>query len=144
MLAARINPWFAFQELQREVDRVLDTVGVNSPRTTLARVFPALNVWDEGDALVAEAELPGLKSDDLEILAQGNTLTLKGTRRTADADGAVYHRRERESGGFSRIITLPADVDAERVEATLKDGVLTVRLPKAEAARPRKVTVSTN
>ncbi len=144
MLAARINPWLAFHELQREVDRVLDTIGVSTPRTALARAFPALNIWDEGDALLAEAELPGLKSEDLEILAQGNTLTLKGTRRSADADNSVYHRRERETGEFSRAISLPVDIDAEHVEATLRDGILTLRLPKAEAAKPRKVTVNTN
>jgi HSP20 family protein len=80
---------------------------------------------------------------DLEILIQGNELTIKGRRQTIDGDDVQYHRRERGTGEFARFVTLPMEVNAEQVEATLKDGVLTIVMPKSAMARARKITVKT-
>lgn len=105
------------------------------------RAFPAINVWDEGEELVAEAELPGLKGEDLDVSVVGSELTVKGERKSTAEDGTSYHRRERGTGSFTRVLRLPVEVDANRVQAALRDGVLTIRMPKAEAAKPRKINV---
>ena len=104
--------------------------------------FPALNVWEQEDALVVEAELPGLGLEDLEIFVTGqNQLTIKGERPVVEVPNAVWHRQERGYGTFTRELTLPTLVDADKVEARYEAGVLTLTLPKAEAAKPRKITV---
>ncbi len=132
--------------LRREMTRLFDDfcgqAGVFDPFGLSDRgAFPSLNVWEEDDKLVVEAEVPGLKMDDLEILVSGNELTVRGQREAADQEGVCYHRRERGVGAFSRAVRLPVDIEAGKVEAQLSNGVLTIVLPKAEAARPRKVEV---
>ena len=104
--------------------------------------YPAVNVWETEDSLTIEAETPGLRDEDVDISVVGNQLTIKGRRPEADRPGAAMHRRERPRGEFSRSLRLPFDVDAAQTQAVLRDGVLTVRLPKAAAARPRKVQVT--
>jgi HSP20 family protein len=143
MFGRTMNPFAALNELQREVNRLFDGYGVGADGGRWARptTFPALNVWEDGDALYAEAEIPGVRQEDLEVYAVGNELTINGTRQPREGQDVSYHRRERGTGAFTRVITLPVDIEAEKVQATLKDGVLTVKLPKAEKARPRKITV---
>lgn len=143
MLASRMNPFGMLNELQREMNRLFEGYTPRPGNGAWSRpaTFPALNIWEVGDALHAEAEIPGVSQDDLEVYAVGNELTIKGTRKPREGEGLTYHRRERGTGEFTRVITLPIDVDAEKVEATLKDGVLTVRLPKAEEAKPKKISV---
>lgn len=114
----------------------LDPFGMSGGAT-----FPALNVWEDGDALFVEAETPGLKMDDIEVVVTGDELTLKGERREARNENVTYHRRERGVGAFSRVLRLPYSVDVDKVEANLRDGVLTIRVPKAEQARARKIVV---
>lgn len=108
--------------------------------------FPALNLWETDEALLVEAEIPGLRMDDLELYVSGDELTLKGERKPFGADGAktAYHRRERGTGRFARMVRLPVAVDANAVQATLKNGVLTVTLPKAQEVRPRRIQVKTS
>ena len=103
--------------------------------------FRALNVWEDGDALFAEAELPGVKSEDLEISVMAGDLTIQGRRNTMAGDGVSFHRQERGAGQFNRVVRLPFEVDAQRVEASLRDGVLLVKLPKAESAKPKKIAI---
>jgi HSP20 family protein len=113
---------------------------------------PRLNVWEDGDVFYAEAEIAGVKSEDLDLSVVGKELTIKG-RRVAPTDGApsnataspeavTFHRRERGYGEFTRSVTLPVEIDAAQVSASLVNGVLTVKLPKAEAAKPRKINVA--
>ncbi|RLB35076.1 MAG: Hsp20/alpha crystallin family protein, partial [Deltaproteobacteria bacterium] len=91
------------------------------------------------------AELPGVKAEDLELSVTGDSLTLSGERKIAAEDeNARYHRREREAGKFSRIVTLPAQVEPAKVEASCADGVLTVVLPKAEASKPKTISVKSS
>jgi len=82
--------------------------------------------------------------EDVEVLVNGDELTIKGQRKAAEAKEQSFHRQERVIGNFSRTVTLPFDVDAEKVQATLKDGVLRITLPKAASARPRKIEVKTS
>jgi HSP20 family protein len=103
---------------------------------------PALDLYENEDAYVATIELPGLKAEDLSIDLRDGVLTLSGERK-AEANGGAF-RNERPAGKFSRKVELPHRVDAQNVKAEYKDGVLTVTLPKAEDAKPRKINVSLN
>jgi HSP20 family protein len=107
-----------------------------------AGVFPLMNVTEDKDNYYVRAELPGLKAEDLDISVTGDTLSISGERKLpAEDEKAKYHRREREAGRFSRILSLPARTDTKKVEAVCTDGVLTVTLPKAEAAKPKQISV---
>jgi HSP20 family protein len=101
-----------------------------------------VNVWQSENEVFAEAEIPGVKAEDLDISVVGSELTIKGTRQPAVEQEPAFHRRERGAGSFARVIRLPVDVDPEKVQASLRDGVLTLTLPKAEAAKPRRITVT--
>jgi HSP20 family protein len=103
---------------------------------------PALNVWETAEAFIVETELPGVSMESLDLSVIGADLTIKGERTAQSPDQARFLRRERRGGRFERTITLPAEVDAEKVDAALVNGVLTINLPKAPAARPRKIAVS--
>jgi HSP20 family protein len=101
-----------------------------------------MNVTEDKDSFYVRAELPGLKPDELDISVTGDTLSLSGERKIpAEDENAQYHRREREAGKFSRIVSLPSQVNTGKVEASCKDGILTITLPKAEAAKPKQITI---
>jgi len=106
-----------------------------------ASELPPLNVWEDDDKFIAEAELPGVKNEDLEISVMGGTLTLKGERKVQAPAVGVWHRRERVFGPFTRVVELGRPVDPAGVEASFQHGVLTVTLPKAAAAKPRKIEI---
>ena len=96
------------------------------------------------EKLVVRAEVPGMKLEEFEISVSDDTLTVQGSRRTGDElEGGWYHRREREAGKFSRVITVPSQVDTSKVEAHSENGILTVVLPKAESAKPKQITIKT-
>ena len=136
------NPLYQFRD---EVDRLLTGVLGGRPDGPLAGVFrnqPAVNVWEQNDALKVEMEVPGVKSQQLDISVAGGELSVKVDAPEQFEEGVTYHRRERPVGSFSRIVRLPVEVDANRVEADLHDGVLTITLPKAENAKPRKINVT--
>ena len=102
---------------------------------------PRTNLYDSGGQMKLIAEVPGISKEELNIRIQGNYLELSGTRKADSPKGYKAHRVERGTSSFSRSFTLPAEVDAERVEAVLKEGILTLVLPKAEAARPRQISI---
>lgn len=107
-----------------------------------AKVFPSIIVSATDKNLVVRAEVPGMKLEDFDISVAGDILTVRGTRITGEEfEGGWYHRRERESGGFSRAVRLPAEVDGARAEATYIAGVLTISLPLKQAAKPREIPV---
>jgi HSP20 family protein len=134
-----------FGELQREMNRVFDAVfgkQLGSPgRIRTSYVYPPMNVWETADGYVVACEVPGLEMGDLEVFVAGDQLTVSGNRAGSIPDSATLHRRERDSGHFSRAITLPGPVDSAKTEATLAEGVLTVRIAKAEEAKPKRITV---
>lgn len=106
--------------------------------------WPALEVIDENENLVVRAEMPGLKSNDIDVSVQGNVLTISGQKKEeTEKKERTYYFAERQYGSFQRQVTLPAEVDAEKVEASYKDGVLTLTLPKAETARTRRIAIKT-
>lgn len=131
------------RRLRDDVDRLFDGFfgGRASGWNPMARAFPAVNVWETDDHLHVEAELPGVRREDLEISVLGDELTLQGVRPEAVEEGETRHRQERGVGRFSRTLRLPVEVKAEGVEASLEAGVLRLRLPKSEAAKPRKIAV---
>lgn len=101
-----------------------------------------LNLWVDEHNVFAEADLPDLDPANLEVtVTEGNVLTIQGERKLADPQGAVWVRQERPSGRFTRVVTLPVLVDADKVEAKYENGVLKLTLPKSEAAKPRKIEV---
>jgi HSP20 family protein len=103
---------------------------------------PALDISERKDAYLVAVELPGVKLDDLQITLEDGLLTIQGERQfTSESSEEQYHRVERSSGAFRRSITLPAHVMADEVEASMEDGVLRILVPKAEEAKPRKITV---
>lgn len=146
------RPFEQFNRLRNELDRAFGAM------QTRAVAYPPVNVAEDDAGFYVEAELPGMKLDDLEILIEnGNELTIKGSRWTqpsadplpADAPEHAesnsperrWHLRERQSGSFARKLTLSTDIDVDNVTAEFKHGVLTVSLPKSEAIKPKRIEV---
>lgn len=131
--------WEQMERMRRELDRVWGRTW-SEPQVG---VYPALNVFDEGERLVARAEVPGMDAKKLDIDATSRTLTIAGERRRPPVDErSSVHRRERGYGQFKRAITLPQEIDPDKVEARYRHGVLEVVMPKAEAVKPRKIQVA--
>ena len=103
---------------------------------------PRTNLYDNGDQFEIKAEIPGLSKDDINIKIQGNYLELSGSRKSDAPEGYQSHRLERGAFTFTRSFTLPSEVDVEKAKASLKDGILVLVLPKAEAAKPKQITVN--
>jgi HSP20 family protein len=139
------NPvWNQLHQLQSEMNQLFDRWGGDGGRFlgNLVSAYPPVNVWEDADAVHVEAELPGLNLNDLEIyVTGGNQLTIKGERKQQVPEKSVRHRDERTFGAFTRVLTLPFPVDADKVDARFENGVLVVNLPKHEAAKPRKIAV---
>ena len=104
-------------------------------------VFPPINIFRKQDAAVLRAELPGVRPEDVSVTAEGQQLTITGERRPPDTTAMACYRRERPWGKFARTVRLPDDLDMERVEATSRNGVLTVTVPVAAAAKPRQISI---
>jgi HSP20 family protein len=132
-----------FDRLRQEVNRLFN---VFAPGTEpfASRVYPALNLTDDGNIFYVRAELPGVNPESMDISVVEGQLLIRGERKIEpEEQKAGYHRRERESGFFRRTIALPAKVDPGKVSASMKNGVLTVTLPRAEEAKPRRITIKT-
>ncbi len=135
---------YEMDHLRREMDRIWGAMAGQFEPTS-AGVHPLLNVSEDKDAFYVVAELPGVASEDLDISVENKSLTISGKRREPEVpEGARFHRSERGFATFSRVVGLPSEVDALKVEARAKDGILTITLPKAEAAKPRQITVQSN
>ena len=135
------------RRIRDEVDRLFerffgDVEPIRAWDPFSPRRFPALNIWQGDDQVYVEAELPGLTEADIDLTVAGNELTIKGERSGLEPrDGTTVHRRERGAGTFSRVVHLPVEVDDDKVEALFRNGVLTVTLAKAEAAKSRHIPV---
>ncbi len=128
------------ERLQREMNRLFE--GVVPRRLRSAPSYPAMNVWSNQDGALITAEVPGVQPEHIDISVVGETLTLTGERLAPEVgEDARYHRQERGYGKFSRSIELPFRVDADQVQATFNQGVLQIRLPRAEEDKPRKISV---
>jgi HSP20 family protein len=135
------DPFATLAAVQRAMDSVMggDWLGT---RTAGGGAYPPVNVFNEGEDFVVVAELPGVRKEDLDVQVRGDTLRIKGKKTVGYEPKASVHRREREAGEFDRTLTLPAQLDAAKVAAEYRDGVLTVRLPRAESERPRSVAIN--
>ena len=144
MLGRMMQEFAPLLRLQNEMNRAFegffDDLPANRP---YGASYPGVNAWETSDGAYLEAELPGLTMDDLEVLVRGNEVTINGERKLPNQPNAAWHRRERSQGKFSRTLTLPWEIDADKVEAKLREGVLTVYLPKSDSHRPKKVKVLT-
>jgi HSP20 family protein len=105
---------------------------------------PALDLYQNNDNVVAVVELPGMRKEDIAISLHDGTLTISGERKSPSGNGEKAERTERYIGKFHRSITLPTRVDANKVSANYRDGILTVTLPKAEEAKPKQIQVNVN
>ncbi len=137
--------WDAFENLRREVDQLFARAGHENdgPLAGPHGVYPAVNLYENADGFVLTAELPGMKLEDIELAVQGNRLTVRGERKISYPDDGHtnLHRRERPTGHFRRAVELPVAIDSEKVEASYRNGVLLVKLPKHAAHRPRRIEV---
>lgn len=122
-------------QLRNEMDQLFEDGVTSEP------LYPALNVWEDEGSFYAEAELPGFRLEDVEVAVRGNELSLSGERKPEEKEGMTWHRRERGFGKFHRTLEFPLPIEADKVQASLKNGILTITLPKAEAAKPRKIQV---
>ena len=143
-----MNAWSPFRHLsvlRDEIDRLFDSpldALTNKSQGFLNGWLPTIDLYEDRDHLVLKAELPGMKKEDIDISLHGEVLTLSGERKEEETfDKAETYRAERFLGRFQRTLTLPVRVDASKVQAGYKDGILTVTLPKAEEAKPKQIEV---
>jgi len=135
------DPVSGLLALQRELDRVFDKpLGIDLGPSGRG-VFPPVNVFADREGYVVKLEVPGIAPENVNIESEGRTLTVSGKREDTPPNAGSFHRRERGYGQFSRSLQLPPDLDASRAEATCKHGILTVRIPKKEEAKPRQISI---
>jgi HSP20 family protein len=142
MRGTRFEPfWNHLHQFQSDLNHLFNRFG-DGGTFNMPTAYPAVNVWEEGEQVHLEVELPGMDMKDLEIyVTGGNQLTLKGERKQPTLEKGVWHRQERGYGTFVRVLTLPFPVDPEKVEAKFENGVLRVALAKHESAKPRKIPI---
>jgi HSP20 family protein len=139
------TPQSDLERLRQEMDRLMGGLDQGIFRTQGAGVFPLVNLTEDKDRFYLRAELPGIQASDVDISATAKTLTISGERKIpSEEETARYHRREREAGRFSRVISMPDAVNPAGIEAECKDGVLTITIPKAEEAKPRQISIKTS
>ena len=129
----------SFDELSRRLDRAFESVGQGVARTQFT---PALNIWQDAETLTVEAELPGFRREDIEILATHDTLTIRGERVRQHPQGAEAARYERSFGRFERAVSFGVPIDPDGISASLRDGVLRITMPKTPEARARRIEVT--
>ena len=133
-----LNALFAFQSA---LDSQLESDWLRGA-TAGTGAFPPINVFQHGDNLVAILELPGVDKGDLQIQAKDNTLRISGKKRVAYEENASVHRLERKFGVFDRTLTVPIQIDSDRIKAEYRDGVLALFIPRAESDKPRTISIS--
>lgn len=146
-MSRALQPLFdPFGGLQKEMDDLLNRFQTdwNGDRFPAISI-PAADLSETDEALQIRMDMPGLKAEEINIEVSGNTIRISGEHKEEkEQKGKTYHRIERRSGSFARAMTLPAPVKEDQVTAECNDGVLTITLPKTEAAKTRKVTVKSN
>jgi HSP20 family protein len=139
------NPWAEFERIRRGLDELSQNLISEGKSHMHATVYPPLNMYETKDALILKAELPGVNAEDLEISVEGDTLSLQGKRkRSLEKEKISYHRREIETGNFSRALALPTKIDLDNISARLSNGILTITLQKADEVKPRQVKITTD
>ena len=139
----RDRNWSMFEELRRQMDGLFEQYEPAS-QLSLSGNWPRTNIFDNGESLVVEAIVPGVNQDELDLMVHEDVLTISGERKLEELEGYTRHRTERRPFKFSRSFTLPTQVDFDKTHAMLRNGVLTVMLPKTPEAQPKRITVSAN
>ncbi|TXD42812.1 Hsp20/alpha crystallin family protein [Lujinxingia vulgaris] len=145
------SPWFddPYQLFRQELRSMMGEPSVfpyqrrdrqAASRRTMG-VFPPVNIYDNGDAFMIRAEMPGIDRDSLDVSSKADQVVIRGERNLERMDDADVHRRERDAGQFRRAITLPQPIDVSKVEATYTHGILEIIAPRKEDARPRRITI---
>jgi HSP20 family protein len=142
MALVRWDPIRELDSLQGDMNRLFDRFFEGRPNGTGRRWIPAMDLVETDDHLVLRGDLPGLTEDDVDIEIKDNVLTVSGERKSENEEkGEGYHRVERSFGSFSRSLSLPQGVDAQKVDAQFDNGVLEVRIPKPAEAKPTRVQI---
>ena len=136
------DSWTALDQLQRDKMRAIDRLGTEHGAAR-GNPFPPVTLYETREGWVWPAEIPGVKSEDLDVAVEGERVTIGGKRAVEypSDDSSSLHRRERQTGSFRRTFTLPEPADPEKTEAICRHGVLMVRIPKAESVQPRRISV---
>jgi HSP20 family protein len=134
------DPLDALFALQRALDARMASDWLRDA-TTSRGPFPPINVFQQGEDLLAVIELPGVSKDDLELQAKENVIRISGKKTVSYREGVSVHRRERVSGEFDRTLTIPIQIDPDGIKAEYHDGVLALFLPRAESDKPRSIKI---
>lgn len=145
-LATRMNPFRELEEMEKRLSTIFGRQNVRrdgeKEAMTMAEWSPLVDITEDEKEYVIKAEVPEIKKEDIKLTVQDNVLTISGERKSEKEEkGKKYHRVERTYGSFMRSFTLPEDADGNKVAAEYKDGMLNVRLPKAEKAKPKSIEV---
>jgi HSP20 family protein len=135
------DPFDALFRFQRALEQRLDSDWLQDT-TTGTGAFPPINVFQQGNDFVAIIEMPGVSKDDLGLEVRGNTIRISGKKTVEYGRKASMHRRERVDGSFDRTISLPVQLDPDRVVAEYRDGILALSLPRAESDKPKAIKVN--
>ena len=142
MAITRYEPWTLLSQLQKELERSMDS-GQNDNSVATAEWIPAVDIKEEKQRFVLHADVPGVKPEAIDVSMEDGVLTIQGEKETeAKTEKEGYKRVERHYGSFYRRFTLPDSADAENISAKCNNGVLEIEIPKKEALKPKKITVS--
>jgi HSP20 family protein len=141
MIMAFDDPFDTLFNLQRALEARLTSDWLRD-LTTSQGPFPPINVFQQGDDILAIIELPGIDKGSLQVQAQENTIRISGKKTASYPEDVSVHRRERISGEFDRTISLPVELDPDGIKAEYQDGILALLLPRAERAKPRSIKIN--
>jgi HSP20 family protein len=137
-----LSNWSPLSNLRDHINRLFDVSFPNRPAESFGDWAPALDAFEDKDKYVVSVEIPGMKKEDINVTVHDGVLTVSGERNSEkDVKDGTVHRTERFYGKFSRSVSLPSAVKADKVAASYRDGVLTVEIPKAEEAKPRQIDI---
>jgi HSP20 family protein len=140
MIAGFVDPFETLFNLQRALEGRLASGWLND-QTASQGPFPPINAFQQGDDILAIIELPGVDKDSLQIQAKENTIRIAGRKAVSYPEGVSVHRRERTFGEFDRTLSLPVQLDPDRIRAEYRDGILALHLPRSERDKPRSIKI---
>ena len=135
------NPFEALLQFQKQLDARLASDWLGDSTAAMG-AYPPINIFQQGHDFVAVVELPGVRREDLSIEAKDGTIRISGKKTLDYGEGVSIHRRERLEGTFDRTITLPVQIDPDRIKAEYGDGILALFIPRAESDKPRSIQVA--
>jgi HSP20 family protein len=140
-MALLMDPFDALSSFQQALDAYRTSSWLD-PGLSGGGAYPPVNVFRKGDDFIIIAELPGVKKSDLNVQVKGRTIRLTGAKTVSYPEKAAQHRRERLAGRFDRAVTMPVEIDPDRVKAEYRDGVLALFLPRAASEKPKSIKVA--